>query len=751
MRDANGPLSAEGLQTITTLMAANDSSASTFRQVLDALPTAIYTTDAQGRLTYFNPAAAKLSGRLPELGADTWCVTWKLYLPDGSPLPHDHCPMAIVLKGGEVTDGIECIGERPDGSRFWFAPYPSVLRDAEGRITGGVNLLVDITHRKTAELEANEQLRAIVETTPECVKIIASDGTLLFMNSPGLEMIGAPSAETVIGQNIYSLIAPENREHFRQSNEKVCRGEKSSIQFDMISFSGVRRHMETHAAPFRQADGSTVQLAIMHDITERKRTQRAALLLSAIIDSSDDAIISKDLGGIVTSWNKSAERIFGYTAEEAIGNPIAKLIIPADRPAEEPRILARLRNGERVDHFETVRQRKDGTLLDISVTISPVRDADDRIVGASKIARDITDRKRVETALAESEARFRQLADSMPQIVWTAQADGYIDYYNERWYQFTGLDRGLLGETSWQRLLHPEDLQRATQSWKDAVRTQAHYNNEYRMWDRRENRWRWFVGRAVPVRTASETVVKWFGTCTDIDEQKRIQDDLLRANQDLEQFAFSASHDLQEPLRTVKIYTQLLLKRHGEDLDGEARQFMQFIRTGATRMETLVRDLLAYTQISRTDDINEVAAASQVLDGALQNLSTFVAETGASIAAESLPTVRMHPTHLQQLFQNLVGNAIKYRSPDRTPQIHIGAERRDEYWVFSVVDNGIGIDPQYKEMIFGLFKRLHHGDDYTGTGIGLAICQRIVDRYDGRIWVESEPGRGSAFRFEVPV
>jgi PAS domain S-box-containing protein len=744
-------MTAAGLETLTSLMAGTDSSAGIFRQILESLSVPVYMTDDQGLLTYFNAAAATLSGRTPELGIDKWCVTWKLFLPDGTPLPHDQCPMAAVLKGGEAPNGVECIAERPDGSRFWFTPFPSVLRDGGGRIIGGINLLVDITERKNAEMEANEQLRAIVETTPECVKIIAPDGTLLFMNPPGLEMVGAPCAEVLTGKNVYAIIAPEDREDFRKFNERVCGGERASLQFDIIGLNGVRRHMETHAAPLRNSDGTTVHLAITHDVTERKRTEQAALLLSAIVDSSDDAIVSKDLGGIITSWNRSAERIFGYTADEAIGRPVAALIIPADRQNEEPEILARLRNGERVDHFETIRRRKDGTLLDVSVTISPVRNANGKIIGASKIARDITERKRMQTALVASEARFRQLADTMPQIVWTARADGYVDYFNERWYQFTGSAQESFGDASWQSILHPEDIQRTRESWYSAVHSGTPYNIEHRLWDRHDKRWRWFVGRAVPVHDAGGTITKWFGTCTDIDEQKRIQDDLLRANRDLEQFAFSASHDLQEPLRTVKIYTELLTKRHGEKLDSEAQTFMDFVRNGATRMETLVRDLLAYTQITRLDKAGEIANASEALDGALANLSGAIAETGARITTDSLPAVRAHEMHIQQLFQNLVGNAIKYRSPDRVPEIHIGVERQGEYWVFAVADNGIGIDREYKETIFGLFKRLHPGTEYAGTGIGLAICQRIVDRYDGRIWVESESGRGSVFRFTLPV
>jgi PAS domain S-box-containing protein len=258
--------------------------------MIDALPAAVYTTDAEGRLTHFNPAAVKLSGRTPELGTDKWCVTWKLFWPDGTPMKHDECPMAVALREGRILDGVEAIAERPDGSRFWFIPYPRLLRDAEGKVAGGINMLLDIT--------------------------------------------------------------------------------------------------------------------------EQKEATRTSHLLAAIVDSSDDAIVSKTLDGIITSWNKSAERLFGYTAEEAIGQHIT-LIVPQDRLYEETTIIERLRRGERIDHFETARRRKDGTLLDVSLTISPVRDSAGRVVGASKVARDITERKRAEQALRESEERAQTLAERL--------------------------------------------------------------------------------------------------------------------------------------------------------------------------------------------------------------------------------------------------------------------------------------------------------------------------------------------------
>jgi PAS domain S-box-containing protein len=723
---------------------------SVFRNMVEALPVAVYMTDAEGRLTYFNPAAAKLSGRLPELGTDQWCVTWKLFLPDGTPLPHDQCPMAIALKGGLAPNGIECIAERPDGSRFWFTPCPAVLRDAEHRIIGGINLLIDISERKAAEVAANENFRAIVEATPDCVKIVASDGTLVHMNSTGMAMVGASSQEALIGQSVYDLIAPEDRERYRQFNERICQGEKDSLEFDIVGLNGLRRHMESHAVPLQYLGGTTAQLAITRDITERKQAERATLLLGAIVDFSDDAIVSKDLNGIITSWNRSAERLFGYTAAEVIGKSIT-IIIPPDRLLEETEILRRLRRGERIDHFETVRRRKDGSLLDISLTVSPVIDARGKVIGASKIARDITERKRVQAALLASELRFRQLADAMPQIVWTARPDGYIDYYNERWYQFTGFNRDVFGDISWEPVLHPDDLQCWRDGWYGAVQSGQPFNIEYRFWDRDEHRWRWFIGRALPARDDDGNIVKWFGSSTDIDGQKHVEDNLRRANKDLEQFAFSASHDLQEPLRTVKIYSELLANTCAGKLDGEGLEFLTYLRSGAMRMEMLVRDLLTYTQVTKFEKPVEPSNTAEAMATALANLSGTISETGAQITADRLPSVRVHPTHLQQLFQNLIGNAIKYRSPDRIPAVHVTAEQKDCYWIFAVSDNGIGISPEYKEKIFGLFKRLHTNDEYSGTGIGLAICQRIVDRYHGRIWVESEHGRGSTFHFALPV
>lgn len=592
-----------------------------FRRMMDALPVAVYTTDETGRLTYFNPAAVELSGRIPEIGSDRWCVTWRILLPDGSVLPHDQCPMAVALSGGQAPAGLEVMAVRPDGTRRWMMPYPAVSRDAEGKITGGINVLVDITHRKIGELKATEQFRAIVETTPECVKIVASDGRVLFMNSPGLEMVEAASADEVVGKSVYDLVASEDRDRFREFNRRVCEGGKGSIEFHIVGFNGTRRLMESHAAPLHY-EGSTVHLAITHDVTKRRQAERASVLLSAIVDSSDDAIISKNLDGVITSWNQAAERLFGYSPEEAIGQPVT-ILIPEDRLEEEIDIQARLRCGERVEHFETVRRRKDGTLFDVSLTISPVRDLRGIVIGASKIARDIS-------------------------------------------------------------------------------------------------------------------------------RQKRAENELRHANQDLEQFAFSVSHDLHEPLRSIKAYSELLGERCSDKLDEEGRAFVGFVQTAADRMESLTNDLLDYVRIRNLNPSVEESGSAEALARALANLTGAIEESQATITHGALPAVAMDGTHLCQVFQNLAGNAIKYREASRVPVIHVSCRREGGHWIFSVSDNGIGIKPEYLDRIFGLFERLHPRSKYSGTGIGLAICQRIVHRYGGRIWAESKLGEGSTFFFTVP-
>ena len=357
----------------------------------------------------------------------------------------------------------------------------------------------------------------------------------------------------------------------------------------------------------------------------------------------------------------------------------------------------------------------------------------------------------IESAFGEVEkerARFHFMAESMPQKIFTAKADGEIDYFNPQWMEFTGLSFDQIKAWGWTQFVHPDDLEGNVRAWKQALATGEPFNFQQRF-RRADGKYRWHLSRALPMRDAHGNITMWIGSNTDIHEQKEKEEELRRANEDLQQFAYSASHDLQEPIRNVTIYSEIVARRYQAALDDEGKEFLGFLMDGGRRLSTLVDDLLAYTRASMAELSEHRVNAADALQASLSTLAEPIRETAAVITVDELPDVYMGELHLQQVFQNLIGNSLKYRG-DRPPQIHVSSQKLGEMWCFSVQDNGIGIDPQYKEKIFGIFKRLSHDRKYSGTGIGLAICQRVVERYGGRIWVQSETGKGATFFFTLP-
>jgi len=389
-------------------------------------------------------------------------------------------------------------------------------------------------------------------------------------------------------------------------------------------------------------------------------------------------------------------------------------------------------------------------LMLIDFIYQPITDAAGRVTGIFVEGFDVTDRVQAQAALRDSEARYRTLFDSIDEGFCIIEAmpspDGSIADYryiaaNPALKTQSGVSVKV-GEDTVRGLLGAE-----AQSWIDAFeeirRTGEPLRGERNLVGQ---------GRVLDLysfRLEDETKRRVGVIFTDITERKRAEAELLRANKDLQQFAYSASHDLQEPLRSVKIYSQLLRQRYGDKLEGQARDFLEFLTAGASRMEMLVRDLLAYTQAGQHERPADPVDTNEALNDALANLAAAIKSSAARVTFDRLPPVRVPASQLQQLFQNLIGNAIKYCQAGTPPEIHVGVRRDNDHWLFSVKDNGLGIEPEYKERIFGLFKRLHTGDQYSGTGIGLAICQRIVERAHGRIWVESELGKGSTFCFTI--
>jgi PAS domain S-box-containing protein len=435
--------------------------------LIGLLPAAIYATDADGRITYYKEAAAELWGCRPDLGKSEFCGSWRLYWPDGTPLPHDECPMALALKQRRPIRGIEAVAERPDGTRVPFIPYPTPVFDASGNLTGAINMLVDITERKVSEQKFRTQARRF-ELLNQVAKVISSnldlDRIAQGVIDVAVELSGAEfgtffhSVADAHGEShLLHAVSGASHEIFKKVAtprstlllEATFRGtsairrddvhtdprcSKSPLHFlpqgplpvvsylavPLVRWGQVRGGLflgHSRAGVFNEETEQVINGIAAHAAIaiDNARHHQAAARLSAIVEDSDDAIVSKNLDGVILSWNKGAERLFGYAAHEVIGTPIT-IIIPRDRQDEEPTILERIKRGERIDHYETVRQRKDGSLVDISLTVSPVKDAAGRIVGASKIARDISARKRAEAIMASQKATLEMAASGAPLL-----------------------------------------------------------------------------------------------------------------------------------------------------------------------------------------------------------------------------------------------------------------------------------------------------------------------------------------------
>jgi PAS domain S-box-containing protein len=474
--------------------------------------------------------------------------------------------------------------------------------------------------------------------------------------------------------------------------------------------------------------------------------------LAAIVRSSDDAILSKDRNAIVTSWNEAAQRMYGYAPDEIIGRSVA-MLIPPERQGEELEIVAKVLVGERVEHYETERVRKDGARIVVSLTASPIHGPDGEIVGVSTQARDISETQR---ALRRIEQQLQGAPVGIAVFTLEAESVGKLVTVNPEMTRLLGYSADELAKLSAGELTHPDDAPQERVLFEDLAngrRTSFGLEKRNR---HKDGHWLWvwltvsLLGRGDQPRTAIAHVL-------DISERKRAEAELEltrrnleRSNAELDQFAYVASHDLKEPLILLSAYARMLSERHGDNLDEEGRTFLGHVRDEAGRMKSMIDDLLDYSRLQTRAEDSETVALGEVLDTALRTLAPRIEEAGTQVEVDSpLPVVQGSPVQFERVFRNLIGNAIKFRG-EQPPVVRVSAERQDDRWVVSVADNGIGIDPGKANRIFDVFQRLHSQEQYAGTGMGLAICKRIVERHGGRIWVDSEPASGSVFKFTVP-
>jgi PAS domain S-box-containing protein len=536
---------------------------------------------------------------------------------------------------------------------------------------------------------------------------------------------------------------------------------------------------------------SRARLQLSH-ITERRRVEELREHLAAVVDSSDDAIIGKDLNGTINAWNPGAERVFGYTASEVIGKPTL-ILMPPDRVNEESDILARIRVGKSVEHFETVRVRKDGRKIDVSVTISPIRDSGGVIVGASKIARDITERKLAEVQLAvqaqELARRAEELAnsrraletqtlmlqsvlDSMGEGLIAADRQGHFLIWNDAAKKLMGRDASDLPTDQWTpyykvflsdgvtpcppdrlplvRALHGESVQMEMvvqhPGGADGVFLEV---TARPLKDNQDNSGGGVaVLRDITERKAAERQVQELNRTLEARVIERTAE-LKAANKELEAFTYSVSHDLRAPLRHISGFTRIMVEKFGPALPAEAQKHLQLIEQGATRMGQLVDELLKLARLGRQAVAVKVTGLSALVEDVITLLSPEAVGRQVEWKIGALPFVECDPTLVRQVFQNLISNALKYSRPRSPAVIEIGQTKKEGTNVIYVKDNGVGFEMKYADKLFGVFQRLHLAEEFEGTGIGLATVERIIQKHGGRVWVEAELDRGAIFYFTL--
>jgi PAS domain S-box-containing protein len=604
---------------------------------------------------------------------------------------------------------------------------------------------------------SDERYRLLLDGIEDsAIFMVDPDGRVISWNT-GAERINGYRAGEIIGRD-FDCFFPEAdvasgrpQEVLRLAAAKGRHEERGT----RVRKDGSQFVASVTVTALRDAGGHLVAFSEQsHDLTEAADSEAR---YRGLLEAAPDAMVVVDQRGQIVLLNVRAEKQFGYHRDELLGQKVTNIIPDgfAERIiADGTRTAAEALAQQIGTGIELSALRKDGTEFPIEIMLSPLESADGILVTAA--IRDISVRRAAEKHLVQMEGRYRGLLEAAPDAMVVVNQRGEVVLLNVQAEKQFGYHRDeLLGQLV-TNIIPQGFAERlaadALRSVEAALAQQIGAGIELSALRKDGSEFPIEIMLS-PLESSGEILVT--AAIRDISARKTAEAELLhkvaelkRSNEELEQFAYIASHDLQEPLRMVASYTQLLGRRYKGKLDADADTFIDFAVDGAKRMQRLIQDLLAYSRVGTKGKVLLATSSEKALGEALVNLRGAIEERHAVVTHDPLPDVTADATQLIQLFQNLVGNAIKYNTTD-VPQVHVAAVKSDARWMFTVRDNGLGIEEKYFDRIFGMFQRLHKREEFDGTGIGLAICKKIVERHGGTIAVESQPGNGSAFRFSL--
>jgi PAS domain S-box-containing protein len=617
-------------------------------------------------------------------------------------------------------------------------------------------LLGDYGARQRREAEAalaslrerEAQLGLVVDALPTLISYIDGDLRYGFNNQAYQRWFGI-EPKALQGRSVAEVLGPDAFAAVEPAMRRALGGEAVQFESTLAYRAAGTRQVSIHYVPHRVGEAVRGFFALVEDVTERRRAEHARAHLAAIFDSAGDAVLSKDLDGLVTSWNTGAQRLFGYTAAEMIGQPIVRLV-PDDLREEEAGILERVRAGTAVQHLETDRLTHDGQRVPVSVTVSPIRDANGRVIGASSIARNISKRREALRALQRSEARFRALADNAPMLIWRADADNRGTWFNRNWLEFTGRSMEQELGYGWGDCIHPDDRERVLATCHALSARREPFELEFRM-RRHDGAYRWVLDRGAPVfEGQDDEFTGYIGSSIDITDRKRATEELAHAHRRKDEFLATLAHELRNPLAPILNAAQFL--RLDPGIEPARRDAIAIIERQARHMARLVDDLLDVSRISRgaISLRREAFALHRAVEAAIETARPSIERAGHSLQLAIAQDVWVDGdlTRLSQVIGNLLSNAVKYTPGGGSIEIRLEAE--GDQAVMRVRDSGIGLAADALERVFEMFAQVAPGAKHRqeGLGIGLHISRQLVMLHGGSIRARS-PGEGQGTEFEV--